>query len=576
MDVYAQPLSRRIIVSNIKKQIGVGVCTAILVFAAAASFDAFAKKIKSRSFSSKPSSSFSFSSRSHSVSKPKKTSSYSYGSKKTSTKPKQVGTVNKVKTVSTSRSTTTNRSVTRTVAKTQRVATSKSAYQQQKQRFKKRDPIQTVATNGTTSSAGKSTVNRQSKLRQKYTKSTNPIVYQTRTTNRVTYIERRSRYYGSWDTPSYAYSGYSSYGMWDSIALWYMLDNIHNDHYRNMYYHQMNTPGMTAWRAEAEVLARDNAELRSKLRQMDQGAQQLQQQGVRRDDSYLPPGVDADILLAEEVLEATTPVLRMCTGSKDQNYYNVARILSNQVDSVNIEPIITNGSADNLQMIESGQCDAAIVQRDAYWNHVDINPTTTLDFERIFSPYSEVVHLVCNADSGVQSLSDLDSSHTLYVGESGSGSEVTWKNIVAEDSQYQDVNVQSVGGVFAKTRVANGDADCFLSVSGLKTQFMTDVNRLGASNNLDLVEWDDLDILDVTDPVGKPVYEEYTLTSDTYPNLQLDNWTRRLAVDTDSIIVPADIIVANNWSKQNKQTFEVFVSEAVNKTSVIQNYVGGQ
>lgn len=551
--------------------------TALVVFIIGVSFDSFAKRGGSRSFS-KSSSSFSFSSRSSSVSKPsvKKSSYSSYSSKKTistthTKQPQKVQKVQSVKTAKTVRSQGGTSSFSGSVQKKQKVATSKSAYKQQQQMFKPRPKTATAST-GTSRTTGTTTTT----THKKYTVQSSPVIYKTRNVNRTTYVQRRGRYYDSWDTPTYVYSGYSSYGMWDAMALWFMLDHINDAQYRNMYYHQMNTPGMVAWRKEAEQLAEDNAELRSKLRAMDQGAQTMASQGVRRDESYIPEGVDADILLSSEVLEDTKPTIRMCTGTREKNYYNVAKILGRNLDSVKIEPIVTAGSADNLEKMESGACDAAIVQRDAYWNHVDSNPASTLDFERIMSPYSEVVHMVCNRDSGVDSLSDLNSSHTVLIGEKGSGSQVTWQNIVAEDDDYTDVRTQNVGGALAKTRVTSGQADCLLSVSGMHTQFMTNVNDLGRTTNLDLVEFDDNDILDVTDPAGKPVYETFELPADTYSNLQKDNWTGRVSVDTDTIIVPADIIVNNSWTKQNKQTFELFVAESINRVSVIQRYAGGQ
>jgi len=447
----------------------------------------------------------------------------------------------------------------------QRVAKSRSAYKQQQSAFKAKPKPTTYRNNN-----GKTVT----VPRKKYTTNSNPIINRTTTINRTTYINRRSSYYGNWSTPPYAYHGYSSYGMWDSLALWYMLSHINDHRYSRMYYHQQNTPGMAAWRLEAEKQAHTNAELRSQLAQLDSSVTNLKQQNVPVDPSYIPDGVDADILLSAEVLADTKPSIKVCTGPADKNYYHVAKLIGKHSDAFNIVPIVTAGSEENLVNIETGKCDAALVQRDAYWNHTDGNPTSTLDFERIMSPYAEVVHLVCNESSGVETLSDLSSDTTVLIGAPGSGSQVTWSNMVTENRAYASVKVANIGGALAKTRVSSGQADCLLTVSGLNTKFMREVNSLGGTKTLNLVEWNDSSIMSSVDPAGEPVYSTYTLSDDVYNNLQHDNWIGYFNVDNDAITVPADIIVNNSWIKANKTTFNSLVSATTQSLSDIQQYVG--
>lgn len=483
--------------------------------------------------------------------------------------------------------TTTRQEYGANVQRQQQVATSRAAYQQQQQAFTKQRPATAVAsTTNRTTAAGSNTPTRpttttgdtrsQTTVVNRTTIINNPVVSRSSNYDRTTYHTRRSSYYGSWSTPSYVYHGYPSYGIWDSLALWYMLDNINDAKYRNMYYHQMNTPGMAEWRREAESLARDNADLRQKLNNLDSGVKELERNGVARDESYLPPGAQADLFLAAEVLEETTPVLRMCTGPNDRNYYNVARMLSSNIQNVRIEPITTMGSEQNLIDMEAGKCDAAFVQRDAYWNHQEINPKSTLDFERIASPYSEVVHMVCTESSGVTKLSELTSNHTILVGEPGSGGAVTWKNVVSEVPQYSSVKTLPVGGALAKSRVSTGQADCMLMVSGLNTDFMRDMQNIGKTVKLNLVNWNDGRVLKSLDPANQPVYTQYTLPSKTYQSLQLDSWFRYFNTSTDVITVPADIVVNNTWAKDNNAPFERLVSEVATRTNQIQQYVGAQ
>ncbi len=237
----------------------------------------------------------------------------------------------------------------------QKVANSRSAYKKQKAAFKPTPK----ANSRTVGKNGKSTV---TPPRKRYTAQSNPVIRRTTVINRTTYINRRSNYYGGWSTPSYAYHGYSSYGMWDSLALWHMASNMSSLRYQRMYYHQRNTPGMIAWRLEAQKQARTNADLRAQLAQMDSSTNTLASKGVKVDPSFIPEGVDADVLLSSEVLSDTKPIVKICTGPTDKNYYNVAKIIGKDSEAFNVFPVVTAGSAENLKNMEAGKCDAALVQ----------------------------------------------------------------------------------------------------------------------------------------------------------------------------------------------------------------------
>ena len=114
------------------------------------------------------------------------------------------------------------------------------------------------------------------------------------------YYTYRDDFYGryNYSTPLWAYRSAPSFGMWDAMFLWFMLDNIHDRQYSSMYYHHQNDPAMQAWRREADNLARDNAELRAKLAALD--SSQTQFANVPRDSSYLPQDVGVAALSSEK------------------------------------------------------------------------------------------------------------------------------------------------------------------------------------------------------------------------------------------------------------------------------------
>ncbi len=67
-----------------------------------------------------------------------------------------------------------------------------------------------------------------------------------------------------------------------------------------MAYHHKDDPGFSKWREEVEKQAKDNADLKAKLAEMDNQIKKLE--GTPKDPGYLPPGVPPEVALAPTVL----------------------------------------------------------------------------------------------------------------------------------------------------------------------------------------------------------------------------------------------------------------------------------
>ena len=118
------------------------------------------------------------------------------------------------------------------------------------------------------------------------------------------YVQQRDNYRNSrgWSNPpTYVYNYPSSFGMWDGLFLWMMLDSISDNsrHDSEMYYHHQNDPAMQEWRANAEKEAATNAEMKAKLAALDQKVKEMEAQGVVRDESFVPTDAGAAVLAAE-------------------------------------------------------------------------------------------------------------------------------------------------------------------------------------------------------------------------------------------------------------------------------------
>ena len=113
------------------------------------------------------------------------------------------------------------------------------------------------------------------------------------------YTTRRHQFYGGWTEPSYMYRSAPSFGVWDAVFMWWMLDHLTNDHSRFFYDHQ-NDPGYQAWYQQAQVQAQDNAELRAKLDQLN--GQMATMKGQPVENTFMPSDVPADMALRSDAV----------------------------------------------------------------------------------------------------------------------------------------------------------------------------------------------------------------------------------------------------------------------------------
>lgn len=118
------------------------------------------------------------------------------------------------------------------------------------------------------------------------------------------YYARRTVFYDSyqWQPPTYIYRSYSSFGIWDGMMLWFMLDHLHDRQYSEMYYHHRDDPGMQQFREELDRLSEENAELKEKVKQLDESTKSLEQEGVKVDPAYAPPDA-AGVALASSLVD---------------------------------------------------------------------------------------------------------------------------------------------------------------------------------------------------------------------------------------------------------------------------------
>jgi hypothetical protein len=137
-------------------------------------------------------------------------------------------------------------------------------------------------------------------------KPTIPNSYTSSSGKTYTFITPNNNYYSN--PPSYVYNTHSSFGGWDSMMLFMMLDHSNKvnaqaaanqatanalNNQGAFFYHRQNDEGVKAFLAEAEVLAKDNEDLRKQLDEVKKSMEEMKAANVAINPDFVPDNVEA-------------------------------------------------------------------------------------------------------------------------------------------------------------------------------------------------------------------------------------------------------------------------------------------
>jgi len=382
----------------------------------------------------------------------------------------------------------------------------------------------------------------------------NNPVYNRGAQNRTSYgnyYAGRDRYYGGWgwSPPGYAFMSYPSFGMWDAMIWWSILDRSRDRNHYAMAHHHAQDPGYQEWRKEAQRLGEDNAELKAKLATLDQEVATMK--GEPLDPNYLPVGVDPSVALAAEVVATADPsrtLMTINTGVVNGNYHRFGQIMQSHMPDFDLTLEPTNGSEDNLQNLVDNKVDAVLVQSDMLNAYLRKNPDTEAQLVGLQSTlYTEYVQLLVNKASGIEAITELDpNQHIVYVGPRGSGTHSAWDGFVLQDVKYGEFTTRYASYEEAMDQVADNANAVMLFVAGLNSLLLNQANdKYG--HKVSLVAIDETHFSTSVDQFGNTIYEVGYIPDDTYPNLQVgwllgfgDNSVKTLTVD-------AVLILSKRW-----------------------------
>ncbi|CAK0769719.1 exported hypothetical protein [uncultured Gammaproteobacteria bacterium] len=361
-----------------------------------------------------------------------------------------------------------------------------------------------------------------------------------------------------WQPPAYTYRSAPSFGMWDAMFWWMVLDKLSQPGYASAAYHNAGDPGYQAWRREADRMGQDNIELRAKLASLDAKVGELKGQPVK--PGTLPEGIPAGVALAPAVTVAPREkgLLVMGTGNASGNYYPFChggtgmRGLRGYIEDTKVECRETNGSVENLEGLVRGDFDAIMIQADVFHEWTEQHPGVRVDALKA-TIYQEYVQMLANKVAKVEQITDLDpAKHTIYL--VGSGASKTWDNFATLDKRYaafdaaEKVRRVSSDPQILEVVVANPNA-VMMFVSGLNSDLLRKANdRYG--DKLQMVLVNDGRLEAAKDRTGHSLYAFAKIRSGIYPKLQQSRWFG-LTSAVPSLSVGAVFVLSEQWVLAN-------------------------
>ena len=247
-----------------------------------------------------------------------------------------------------------------------------------------------------------------------------------------------------------------------------------------------------------------------------------------------------------------TASLSVGTGGTTGTYYaftNVVGTVLKDATGYSFNVLSTGGSVANINGVEDGDYNMAIVQNDTMikaYNALDDNfPTAITSFSVMGEVYSEVVQIVVRGDlkDSVKTLADLKGLR-VSVGDAGSGTEANSKALLAAyglDAD-KDIVMQNLSVGNSADAMKDGKLDAFFFTSGAPT---TAITELSTSMNVYLLSIDDKvmdDFIAKNMVGGYAVYAKMDITHDQY-NFIPEGET------VSTIGVTATYIVSNDLSE---------------------------
>ncbi|MDR0486911.1 MAG: TAXI family TRAP transporter solute-binding subunit [Treponema sp.] len=249
--------------------------------------------------------------------------------------------------------------------------------------------------------------------------------------------------------------------------------------------------------------------------------------------------------------------VRMATGGNTGTYYAfgsaVGQILSEKT-KIDIGVQSTGASKANIQLIDAGEVELAIVQNDVMdyaYKGVDLfNGEKITSFSSMAALYAEVCQVVVNPASGIRTIADLRGKN-VSVGDAGSGVEFNARQILdAYGIGFDQIGKQNLSFGASADALRDNKIDAFFCVAGAPTPAIVD---LATGKDVVIVEVDDEHAAQLIRQY--PFYTKFPIPAGSY---------KGQSRDVQTVAVKATFIVSSKLKEDTvyRLTKSLFESKA--------------
>jgi TRAP transporter TAXI family solute receptor len=261
-----------------------------------------------------------------------------------------------------------------------------------------------------------------------------------------------------------------------------------------------------------------------------------------------------------------TDQVRMATGGTAGTYYAFGSALAqilNEDTKIPITVQSTGASRANIQLINAGEVEIAIVQNDVMdyaWRGVDLfNGERITSFASMAGLYAEVCQIVANPASGIRTIADLKGKN-VSVGDAGSGVEFNARQILqAYGITFDDIGKQNLGFAASADALRDNKIDAFFCVAGAPTPAIID---LATNRDIIILEVDETHAAQLMRDY--PFYTRFPVPAGSY---------RGQNTDVMTMAVKATFIVSNKLSEDT--VYRLTKSLFENKTKIVAAHAKG-
>ena len=174
----------------------------------------------------------------------------------------------------------------------------------------------------------------------------------------------------------------------------------------------------------------------------------------------------------------------IATGGTSGVYYPlgnaIAEIWNNSVEGIHVTARATGGSVENMNLLNKGEVQLAIVQNDIMdyaYRGIYMFSDRIQNLTTIGTLYDEVVHIVASKKSGIQSVDDFRGKR-ISIGDVGSGCEFNAKQILeGYGIELTDIQKYNLSYKDAAEAIKSGQIDACFIASGVPNAAISELAK---------------------------------------------------------------------------------------------------